>query len=220
MATGRSADRQETRWLTGPASYAVGKRALDVAASAIALVVFAPLMAVIAGVIALESRGPILFTQERLGRGGVPFLMFKFRSMRVAPIGSGPLVTAAGDRRVTSVGRFLRRHKLDELPQLANVIRGEMSLVGPRPEVARHARAYPVEYQRVLSVRPGMVDYATLEFRDEEELLARSSDPEVAYIQDVLPAKIRLYFRYIEDMSMKTDVVLIARTVRALVGRA
>ena len=219
MATGRSADRQETRWLMRPASYAVGKRVLDVAASAIALVVFAPVMAVLACAIAIESHGPILFKQERLGRGGVPFLMFKFRSMRVTPVGSGPLVTTAGDRRVTTVGRFLRRHKLDELPQLVNVIRGEMSLVGPRPEVARHARAYPVEYQRVLSVRPGIVDYAALEYRDEEELLARSSDPEVAYIQDVLPSKIRLYFRYIEEMSMKTDLVLIARTVRALVGR-
>jgi len=215
QSTGRQKKRRASRWRSG---YAIAKRTLDVGASSATLLVFAPLMAVIAAAIAIESRGPIIFRQERLGSRGAPFVMFKFRSMRVAQRDDGPLVTVSGDQRVTRVGRFLRRHKLDELPQLVNVVRGEMSLVGPRPEVARYARSYPMEYERILSVRPGIVDFAALEFRHEEELLARSTDAEDTYVREVLPAKIHLYFRYLDEMSMKTDLCLIARTVHALVG--
>jgi lipopolysaccharide/colanic/teichoic acid biosynthesis glycosyltransferase len=199
-------------------SYVVAKRVVDVTFSAVVLVCLAPLMAAIAIAVRLDSPGPAIFRHARLGRFGKPFLVYKFRSMRAvrddAP--GGLQVTAAGDSRITRVGRFLRRYKLDELPQFANVLKGDMSLVGPRPEVDRYARLYPDEYERILSVRPGLTDFATLEFRHEEELLGRSSDPEDAYQREVLPAKIRLYLRYLDERSLRTDLALLAQTARHL----
>ncbi|MEK6227676.1 MAG: sugar transferase [Chloroflexota bacterium] len=195
--------------------YTAIKRLIDVVGSGVGLIVLSPFLAAIALTIRLDSPGPVIFRQERLGRYGVPFVMYKFRSMRTVGGSSrqGPLVTARGDQRVTQVGRFLRRHKLDELPQLANVLRGQMSLVGPRPEVDRYARAYPTEYGRILSVPPGITDFATLEFHREEDILAHAIDTEKAYVEQVLPAKIRLYLRYIEERSVRTDLLLIGRTL-------
>jgi lipopolysaccharide/colanic/teichoic acid biosynthesis glycosyltransferase len=199
-------------------SYVVVKRVADIAFSAAVLAGLAPAMAAIAIAVRLDSPGPAIFQQQRLGRFGRPFLMYKFRSMQMVctPTLGERQVTVAGDPRITRVGRFLRRYKLDELPQLVNVLKGEMSVVGPRPEVERYARLYPHEYQRILSVRPGITDFAALEFRHEEQVLARSSDPEDAYVREVLPAKIQLYFRYLEERSLRTDFALLVRTAAQL----
>jgi lipopolysaccharide/colanic/teichoic acid biosynthesis glycosyltransferase len=195
--------------------YRTAKRALDVGFAGIALAVLWPLMAAIAASVKLDSAGPVLFRQRRVGLRGVPFTILKFRSMFAGA--SGPSVTAAADARVTRVGRFLRRYKLDELPQLWNVLVGDMSLVGPRPEVERYVRLFPDAYARILTVRPGLTDYASLEYRNEEATLSRWPDAEAAYTQIVLPAKIALYHRYLDEMSLRTDAALVLRTLAALV---
>jgi lipopolysaccharide/colanic/teichoic acid biosynthesis glycosyltransferase len=199
---------------SGRLAYRGAKRALDVLLSGAGLLLLSPLLAGAALAVKLSSPGPVLFRQERLGRGGRPFRILKFRSMRVD--GAGPSVTAAGDDRVTGVGRLLRRSKVDELPQLWNVLVGDMSLVGPRPEVRRYADLFPADYASILAVRPGITDFAAVEYRDEERLLARARDPEATYVQVVLPAKIRLYHRYLAEMSMQTDVRLLVRTLARL----
>jgi lipopolysaccharide/colanic/teichoic acid biosynthesis glycosyltransferase len=195
--------------------YLPSKRLIDVVGALAGLVLASPFVVAAALAVRLSSPGPVIFQQQRLGRFGRPFVMYKFRTMRHAPkpTESSSLVTAGGDTRITSVGRFLRRYKLDELPQLVNVLKGDMSLVGPRPEVEKYARYYPAEYERILSVRPGITDLATLAFRNEEQILARSDEPERAYIAEVLPAKIRLYFRYLEEQSLRTDLSIILRTL-------
>jgi len=197
----------------GP-GYNRAKRAMDVIASIAALVALAPVMAALALAVKLDSPGPVLFRQQRAGRGNRPFTILKFRSMRIGA--TGPLVTAAQDARVTRVGRFLRRYKLDELPQLWNVLVGDMSLVGPRPEVERYVRLFPEAYERILTVRPGLTDFAALEYRDEQATLQASPDPESVYTAVVLPAKIELYHLYLDEMSLGTDVVLVLRTIAVL----
>jgi lipopolysaccharide/colanic/teichoic acid biosynthesis glycosyltransferase len=178
------------------------------------LVALSPVMAAIAVSVKLGSPGPVLFRQQRMGRHGSSFTILKFRSMVAGA--SGPAVTAKTDARVTPLGRILRRYKLDELPQLWNVLVGDMSLVGPRPEVERYARLYPEAYSRILTVRPGLTDFAALEYRDEETILSGSPDVEAAYTQVVLPAKIALYHRYLDEVSLGTDVALILRTLAVL----
>jgi lipopolysaccharide/colanic/teichoic acid biosynthesis glycosyltransferase len=193
--------------------YPAAKRALDVAASAAGLIVLSPVLVACALAVRLSSTGPILFRHRRVGRFRRPFELLKFRTMVDRP---GVQVTAAGDPRITPVGRVLRKYKLDELPQLVNVLRGDMSLVGPRPEVARYVEEYEREYDRILAVRPGITDFAAIEYRDEERILARSVDPERTYIDEVLPAKIRLYDRYLAERSLRTDLFLIVRTIGAI----
>jgi lipopolysaccharide/colanic/teichoic acid biosynthesis glycosyltransferase len=198
-------------------SYRAAKRATDVAVSAAALVVLAPLLGAVAVAVKLSSPGPVLFRQVRVGRNGRPFRIMKFRSMAVgAP---GPSVTASGDARVTRVGAILRRTKLDEFPQLCNVFIGDMSLVGPRPEVPRFVEQFRDEYEEILKIRPGITDYAALEYRDEEHVLASALDPEAAYVREVLPAKIDLYRRYLRDMSLVADLRLLVRTAKVLLDR-
>jgi lipopolysaccharide/colanic/teichoic acid biosynthesis glycosyltransferase len=199
---------------TGSAYLGV-KRALDVLASSAGLLVLAPLLAVIALAVKASSPGSVLFRQERVGRKGRPFLILKFRSMRMGI--AGPLVTAGGDSRITRLGKVLRRTKMDELPQLWNVLVGDMSLVGPRPEVRRYVDAFPEDYRAILSIRPGLTDYASVEYRDEESILAGYSDPDAAYLSVVLPAKIRLYHRYLRHMSFRTDLSLILQTLAKIV---
>ncbi len=195
-------------------AYPPVKRALDVVMAGAGLVLLSPVLAAAALVVKLSSPGPVLFRQLRAGRNGRPFHILKFRSMRAGA--AGPAVTAGGDPRVTRIGHLLRRTKLDELPQLWNVLAGDMSLVGPRPEVQRYIDHFPADYDRILSVRPGITDYAALEYRDEESVLAAGPDPEVAYLEAVLPAKIKLYHRYLDEMSLKTDLVLVFRTLATL----
>jgi lipopolysaccharide/colanic/teichoic acid biosynthesis glycosyltransferase len=197
-----------------PPIYACVKRALDVLAAAAGIVALAPVLVAAAAAVKLSSPGPVLFRQVRVGRGGRPFRILKFRSM--AGAGPGPLVTAQGDRRITAVGRLLRRTKIDELPQLWNVLVGDMSLVGPRPEVPRYVELFPADYARILTVRPGITDFAAVAFRSEEAVLGASPDPEGAYVRDVLPAKIALYHRYVDEMSLRTDLALVLRTLVAV----
>ncbi|MFT3777429.1 MAG: sugar transferase [Ottowia sp.] len=196
----------------------LAKRALDLGLTLAALPLALPLMAAIALWVRLDSPGPALFRQERVGRGGRPFCIHKFRTMRAD--GAGPQVTAAGDARVTRAGRWLRRTKLDELPQLIDVLKGDMSLVGPRPEVPRFMALYPDEARRrILSVRPGITDRAAIEFRDEERLLATADDPERIYVEQVMPAKQRHYLDYVAHHSVASDLRILLDTLRAIAGR-
>ena len=193
------------------------KRFFDFLVAGAGLVVLAPVLAVIAFAVAASSPGPVLFRQQRVGLHGRPFEILKFRTMTHAPEGTGPLVTAAGDRRITPVGRVLRAAKLDELPQLWNVVRGDMSLVGPRPEVAKYVELYPPGVaEKVLSVRPGITDEASIRYRDEAGILALAEDPERAYVEEVLPRKLEIYLRYAERHSLAGDLGILFRTIASL----
>jgi lipopolysaccharide/colanic/teichoic acid biosynthesis glycosyltransferase len=193
------------------------KRAFDLALAAVGLLVTAPAQALIALLVRQSSPGPVIFRQERVGRYGRPFLIHKFRTLR--PDTAGPLVTASGDPRVTTVGAVLRRTKLDELPQLWDVLRGEMSLVGPRPEVPTYAELWPAaERETILSVRPGITDPVSLLFRNEAEELARAADPEEHYRTALLPHKAQMYAEYVRTRSLAGDLAILLRTVQALVA--
>jgi len=192
----------------------VVKRSFDIAASLLGLVVLSPVLVVLAIAILIDSGAPVLFTQERVGRGGIPFRIHKFRTMRPA---GGPQITAGGDPRITRIGGFLRRTKLDELPQLWDILRGKMSFVGPRPEVPAMFEHYPAGARdRIVSVRPGITDLATLEFRHEEDLLADADDPVRTYIEDIVPQKVALYLEYLDRRSFGLDLSIIGRTIAAL----
>jgi lipopolysaccharide/colanic/teichoic acid biosynthesis glycosyltransferase len=202
--------------MTSPVEDAA-KRALDLALAATGLVVTAPALGLIALLIRSSSAGPVIFRQERVGRYGRPFRIHKFRTLRVDP--PGPLVTASSDRRVTPIGGVLRRTKLDELPQLWDVLRGEMSLVGPRPEVPTYAALWPAaERETILSVRPGITDPVSLMFRNEAEELALAADPEQHYRTALLPRKAQLYAEYVQTRSLAGDVAILLRTVQTLLA--
>ena len=171
-------------------------------------------MALIACLVFVTSGVPVIFRHERVGRDGVPFDVLKFRTMRVSD--AGPQVTVGGDARVTAVGRILRRTKLDELPQLINVLRGEMSIVGPRPEVATYVDMFPEQFRELLKVRPGITDPASLVFRDEEAVLAGADDPDQAYREVVLPKKLALAAEYVAQRTVWTDLRIVARTIKAI----
>lgn len=199
---------------------AMGKRLFDLLVAGVGLAVLAPVFVVIALAIKADSPGPVFYRQQRIGRGGVPFRIHKFRTMAHDPQERGPQITAGADPRITRVGAFLRRSKLDELAQLIDVVQGTMSLVGPRPEVPRFVALYPVALrEKVLSVRPGITDIASIEFRDENELLAHAADPEHEYVHVVMPRKLDLAARYVDQASFATDLRLLVRTVAAVWGR-
>ena len=181
-------------------------RCFEVAASIAGLLMAVPLMGAAAAAIWLEDGGPVFFRQTRVGRWGERFSLLKLRSMRSA---AGPLLTSAGDQRVTRVGRLLRYYKLDELPQLWNVVRGDMSLVGPRPEVPAYVDMGDEAWQQVLRYRPGITDLATLVYRNEEQILAESPDPERLYREVMLPTKLSLNRAYLDRSSWRTDLRLI-----------
>jgi lipopolysaccharide/colanic/teichoic acid biosynthesis glycosyltransferase len=191
------------------------KRGADLLAAGLALVVLAPILALLAILVGTTSRGPILFRQERIGLDGRPFRILKFRTMRP---GDGLPITGAGDRRVTPVGALLRRAKLDELPQLWNVVRGEMSIVGPRPEVPLYVAGYGPAERRVLEARPGLTDPATLEYRDEERLLGAVPPDrrEAYYTTEILPRKLRLNLAYVDGATFWGDALLVGRTLMAI----
>ena len=197
----------------------MGKRSFDVLVAAIGLVLLAPLFAFIAAWIKFTSPGPVLFRQERVGRYGRTFQLHKFRTMR-ADAEPGPQITVAGDPRITRAGAFLRKYKLDELPQLYDVLKGDMSLVGPRPEVPRYVALYPPAAREVvLSVRPGITDHAAIQFADESELLAKSADPHATYVRELIPRKLQLYESYIRTQSFVGDLKIIVRTVQRIMRR-
>jgi lipopolysaccharide/colanic/teichoic acid biosynthesis glycosyltransferase len=192
------------------------KRAFDIACASIALVLLSPLLLVIAAAVRLDSEGPALFRQQRIGRGFRPFFIYKFRTMvRNAPK-LGGLITVGDDPRITRAGRFLRRFKIDELPQLINVLKGDMSLVGPRPELREYVDAFRGDYEQILAIRPGLTDLASLKFIDEAGLLAQATDTERAYRECVLPEKLALAKQYVRDQSLRLDLLLLARTVRGI----
>ncbi|WP_271008538.1 sugar transferase [Paucibacter sp. B51] len=195
----------------------MAKRLFDVFCAGLGLLLLSPLWMLVAIWIKLDSPGPVLFRQERVGRFGQPFFIHKFRSMRVDAPALGPQITVGDDPRITRSGHFLRASKIDELPQLWDVLRGAMSLVGPRPEVPRYVALYtPDQRELVLSVRPGITDPASLQFRHESEILARAADPEREYVEVILPAKLRIAGEYVRHASVWGDLRLILATLGAL----
>ena len=194
---------------------AVAKRVLDVAASATGLVVLSPLLIVLTVAIKAHDGGPVLYASRRVGKDGRVFLLYKFRTMIVDADKQAPGITTARDRRITKVGLWLRRFKLDELPQLWNVLKGEMSLVGPRPEDPRYVVHYTPEQRQVLAVRPGITGTASLAYRREERLL-HGVDWESRYLNEIMPAKLALELDYLRRRTLWTDVGLIVRTFVAL----
>ncbi len=193
-------------------------RCIDVVVAALLLVLLSPALLLLALLVRLSSPGPVLYRQTRVGRHGRPFQLLKYRSMRSAA--GGPAVTAGGDDRITLVGRFLRKWKLDELPQFANVLRGDMSLVGPRPEVPEYVAHYTNEQRAVLAVRPGVTGAAQIEFRNEEELLAGRDDVVEYYISSVMPAKLAIDLDYLKRRTLLSDLGLLARTAWVILRRA
>lgn len=195
------------------------KRLLDFFASAAGLLFLLPVLVAISLLVKLGSPGPVFFRQVRVGKNGKTFRIFKFRTMVVQAEAKGPQITiGARDPRVTRIGHVLRALKLDELPQLLNVLFGDMSLVGPRPEVPRYVEMYDDRQKGVLRVRPGITDPASLAFRDENGMLGSESDPERAYVEKIMPAKLEINLAYLESRTMFTDLVVITRTMGCLVG--
>ncbi len=194
------------------------KRLFDIVASCIWLVVLSPLLLAVAIWIKLDSKGPVFYRQVRVGRYNKDFRIFKFRSMRMGS-DKGSLVTIGGrDPRVTRSGYFIRKYKLDELPQLLNVLLGDMSLVGPRPEVRHYVNYWTPEQMHVLDVRPGLTDPASIKFRNENDLLGQVEDPEAYYINVIMQEKIKLYLEYVEQASFGYDLKLLFKTLKVIVA--
>ena len=191
------------------------KRIFDIILSLFGLIILLPFMLIIAIFIKLDSKGPVFFKQVRVTKNGREFKIFKYRTMRV---GSDKYsqITVGKDNRITKVGAFLRKYKLDEIPQLINVLIGDMSLVGPRPEVPKYVALYTDEQKEILKVRAGITDYASIEFSDENDLLASEEDPEKAYIEKVMPKKIELNKKYISEISILTDIKIILLTIKKI----
>lgn len=189
------------------------KRILDIAGAAIALLLLAPAMVIVGLIIRFDSPGPAIFRQERVGRSFRRFYIYKFRTMVVDAAAKGPAITGAADPRVTRVGRWLRRAKIDELPQLWNVLRGDMSLVGPRPELPRYVERFPREYSELLRVRPGLTDPSSLKYADEASWMAGAADPEDFYVTRILPDKLALARQYVDRSSLLMDLKLIGLTM-------
>lgn len=195
----------------------IAKRLMDLALVIPGLLILLPFFAVTALLIKRDSPGPVFFRQQRVGRMGRPFAIFKFRTMVEKAEQKGLQITVGRDPRITKTGAWLRRFKLDELPQLINVLRGEMSLVGPRPEVPRYVDHYPENMRElVLSVPPGITDNASLVYKDEGKILAAQQDPEQHYIQVVLPKKLALYAEYVRTRTLIKDFTMVVRTVLSL----
>lgn len=195
----------------------MAKRVFDLLGASLALLLLSPLMLAIALAIKLDSRGPVFFRQQRVGRHGVPFFIHKFRSMVADAPQRGPALTVGDDPRITRIGRWLRRTRLDELPQLLDVLAGTMSLVGPRPELPQYVAQYPsLLRERVLSVRPGITDPSSLLHLDEAEQLARAADPEREYIEVILPRKLQCAADYAARASLRSDLGVLLRTLRLL----
>lgn len=193
------------------------KRLFDIIASAIGLIVLSPLFLVLAVWIKVDSKGPVFYRQTRVGRHNKDFRIFKFRSMRVGS-DRGSLVTIGGrDPRITRSGYYIRKYKLDEFPQLINVLIGDMSLVGPRPEVRHYVDYWTPDQMRVLDVRPGITDSASIKFRNENELMAQADDPEQYYINVIMQEKLRLYLKYVDNQSFLYDLRLIFDTLRVVI---
>lgn len=189
------------------------KRIFDFTCSLIGLIILSPFFLIIAIAIKVDSKGPVFFKQKRIGKNGNPFEIYKFRTMVVDAESLGKQITVGEDPRITRVGSFLRKYKLDEFPQLINVLIGDMSLVGPRPEVPRYVEIYNDVQRKVLLVKPGITDYASIEFRNENDILGKSNNPEEEYIKTIMPTKLDLNLKYIDEMSFSHDIKLIFKTI-------
>jgi lipopolysaccharide/colanic/teichoic acid biosynthesis glycosyltransferase len=194
------------------------KRAFDLSTALAGLLFLWPLFILIALLIKLDSEGPVFFRQERVGRGFRPFRIYKFRTMVSDAPERGGQITCGADPRITRIGRILRKTKMDELPQLINVLADDMSLVGPRPEVRRYVEWFRDDYEEILTVLPGITDLASLTFRDEAAILAASPNPEEMYVTSILPAKLDLGKEYVRGSSLALDIAVIFRTLGALMG--
>lgn len=194
------------------------KRLFDLMITIPMLLLVSPFFLIIALLIKLGSKGPVFYMQTRVGLNSRDFKIFKFRTMQMNADKAGLLTVGGRDPRVTPIGYFLRKYKLDELPQLLNVLFGSMSLVGPRPEVRKYVDLYNVEQQKVLSVKPGITDYASIEYSEENELLAKSNDPERTYIDEIMPAKLLLNQKYIAEKSLTTDIKIIWLTFKKIIS--
>ncbi len=192
------------------------KRIFDIIFSCLALLIFSPLLFLIFLLVAITSKGSALYLQNRVGKDNFDFKLIKFRTMKVNSDKKGLLTIGGNDSRITSVGYYLRKYKLDELPQLINVLLGSMSLVGPRPEVRKYVDMYTDSQKEILNIKPGITDYASLEYFNENQLLANSSDPEKTYIEEVMPAKIELNKKYIAEIGLFTDLKIIILTVKKI----
>ena len=188
------------------------KRIFDILFSSFILLCFLPIGLIISFLIVFGSPGGIFYRQERIGKGGKPFLILKFRSMRTDSDAKGKLTVGMRDPRITSIGFFIRKYKLDEFPQFVNVLKGEMSVVGPRPEVKEYVDLYNEDQRKVLQVKPGITDYASLYYFKENELLAQSIDPQKTYIEDIMPAKLKLNEKYLENPTVFHDLKIIFKT--------
>ncbi|MFM8596349.1 MAG: sugar transferase [Flavobacteriales bacterium] len=195
------------------------KRAFDILVSLIVLTLFLPLGLILAFCIVLGSKGGIFYRQKRVGQHKIPFYLLKFRSMRLNAELQGQLTVGSRDPRITKVGYYLRKFKLDEFPQFINVLKGDMSIVGPRPEVPKYVELYNEEQLQILAVKPGITDYASIAYFHENEILAQATDPEKAYIEEVLPAKIELNQRYLAKPTLATDLRIMMLTFLKILGR-
>ena len=194
------------------------KRCFDIIVSLIAIIILLPILLLIALWIKIDSRGSIIYKQIRVGKGGRDFGIFKFRTMHPDSDIKGLLTVCGRDPRITNAGYLLRKYKLDELPQLFNVLKGDMSLVGPRPEVRKYVSRYSDEQLKVLSVKPGITDFASIHYSNENEILAKSANPEQTYVQEIMPHKLALNLKYIQEASLMTDLKIIAATVMKIVS--
>lgn len=189
------------------------KRAFDIIASFCGLIILSPMLIIVSLAIKIDSKGPVFFKQKRVGKNNKIFEIYKFRTMVTDAEKLGKQITVGNDSRITRVGKFIRKCKLDELPQLINVLKGEMSLVGPRPEVPRYVELYNAYQNQILLVQPGITDYASIEFRNENEILGKSKNPEKTYIEEIMPTKIDLNVRYIKNIGLQEDIKLIFITI-------
>jgi len=189
------------------------KRLFDIFFSLIGIILLLPFFLFISILIIIDSKGGVFYKQVRVGKGGIDFKLFKFRSMRTDSDKKGLLTVGGRDSRITRMGYYIRKYKIDELPQLINVFLGDMSLVGPRPEVRRYTDLYNDEQKKVLNVKPGITDYASIEYSNENELLGKADDPERVYIDEIMPAKLELNLRYIQEQGLLTDVKIIIKTI-------
>ncbi len=192
------------------------KRLFDILFSLFILLFFLPFGIVLSVLIILESKGGVFYKQERIGKNGNPFYLLKFRSMRTNADKLGKLTVGMRDPRITKIGYFIRKFKLDEFPQFINVLKGEMSIVGPRPDVKEYVDLYTAEQRTILLVKPGITDYASLEYFEESDLLAKSSDPEKTYIEEIMPAKIKLNQKYIANPTLLVDLKIIFLTAKRI----
>jgi lipopolysaccharide/colanic/teichoic acid biosynthesis glycosyltransferase len=194
----------------------VAKRIFDLFFSGIGLIIISPIFMLLSLLIWLDSQGGILYKQVRIGKNIRPFKLFKFRTMYANSDKKGLLTVGDNDNRITRVGYYLRKYKLDELPQLINVFIGDMSFVGPRPEVEKYVKLYNNEQQKVLSVKPGITDWASIRYVNESELLARSSEPEKTYINEIMPAKLAINLEYVKQNNLLIDIKIILYTFKAI----